>query len=188
MVKKAVMEFYQKGKIVLGTAKDGNTNLRIDLSYTQNYNGKTIVEVEKNTYWMRGGQQVIKRATHWREVKFTDKGMELGKVVMAKGYNTRRRTFALERNVSGRLDTGFEMLMAHFKMDGIESDMINSLRAKWDMLSDTQKAMVWNYYRTQTVDADFGSSSLSQRGAGFALDAIEYVEIMNNSILRLMAE
>lgn len=184
------LSFWQRGSVVIASTKEGEAyNLRVNLDVTISWDGKTYVEVEKHSRMYKGGRQGKRVTTMYRELGYTPSGdIMLGKTLRVKGFNVRSRVYWNEVNVNGRLDTGFEQLMAHFRVDGLPQSVRDMLRSKWELLNDTQKANVWNRYRKHTVDAGYGSSSISSRGAFMSLDVEEYAQILEDCINMELAE
>lgn len=188
-MKKALLEFFRKGSIVIGATKNGTYyNLRFDTAHIYEVGGKQYVEVEKSTRLYKGGKQGRQISTMTREVSKVNGEWVLGRMVIDKYHRVITRRYWYETNVTNRLDSGFETLMGHFRADGISKEVVDALRDKWVTLSDTEKSKVWNYYRQDTVDANFGSSSLSSRGAGMSLDAMDYVDSMNKAIDKVIID
>ena len=193
-MRKALLEFFQKENIIIGATKEGATyNLRFDTDRIWHYNDKLLVEVEKHKRLYKGGRKGKEITYMTREVKVKSDAngnpvYELGRVVMGRGFSVTTRRIWMEQNAEGRLDTGFETLMAHFRADGISKETVDMLRAKWETLGDKEKGRVFNLYRKQTVDANYGSSSLGMRGAGFDMGADFYVDKLNEAIDMVLVE
>lgn len=184
-----LLEFWQKENIVIGTDKKGGTfNLRFDISNTIGINGKTYVEVEKHSRIQRGGRRGKRISTMLRELIYTPDGIKLGSVLIDKHHNVSSTTFYYENQLDTRVENGFERLMQHFKMGGVPQEVIDNLWNKWATLDDKSKGNVFNLYRKQTVDADYGSSSISSRGAGMSMDAMSYADIMDDCINIIMSK
>lgn len=181
-----LLDFWQRTSIKIGSqgVKGGTYYLRYDLNNTFAIRDKIYTVVEKHKVTAQGREVT----TMTREVKFKPNGeVALGKLYIDKYNPVVTRRFNIGGNVKGRLEVGFESLMAHYQHGGVSRNIIESLRTKWYSMSDSQKAQVFNLYRQETTDAQYGSSSISSRGMGLGGDAMEYVDMLDRSLDRAMS-
>lgn len=83
-------------------------------------------------------------------------------------------------NGESRLDTGFDSLIADMRAGGVPLDYIDGLTTLWDSLSDSQKASVFNQYRTNANIITYGSSAYNENNDAYS--TMDYYKVIRKLV------